>query len=998
MPAKKKTPKKSSGPDDSSGNVSSSAPIAAGADDHKDNDEQESEVSFGSINEIEANEFLDRIEIMYEKQHGLSPVGASHISKEAREAFVEMYPRLRTTNYHDDALVAVVDLLILGVNKVSLMQQLPALSKSTLSSTDIVRFSATENSAVQAKLKSIRETPIPSVEEIKRQLKPQVSENGRSARQGFGAELNAALQSLLRSIPSHVGLKADTFPAIDKLIHLTSTGIMTSLLNANPLSAAQMAFSLPPTLQSGGAHSTSEVSDARDVLHPPISGLADNEKSAPFTSLQTSLQADQTGFESVVASLKGRSSKFSSMEKVGSLTGGLNRSLYFNEEIPHNISLDLLKTASISLLTAIRPHLMVPTKFIESMIILNELVLLLLKFFKEVFKAFPSLFIGLADKLDQALSVAPHVAGNSRSYVHIYELYAHLGMDVASLRFLPYMSQEISKAISSSGTSSGGSHVLVGRVYNYKFQPDMALHEQILKYNKLVTKAIEFTPIPKGMPQSTAVHPALDDCCTFSILASALVEYLQILGDTESRLVLLDILHNIDLNKISTTTQLLELISLHSKSGKFQAISVKSSLGMALVTSAESSDQGLSDKACFSFERTGSCSFGDECKYKHSDKSASSNPNEKPPSKFELKGGHPKLSPVDILKIDMYFDKTATLQAYAHGASEELGLPYKIGKIFKFVRIPGRDDTGGSWNGYLLINASDLPKIPEVENLLSDVHRLAKQVSALTDEFKQIPFPTNRPKQIPISMISGPEWSSKGDKGLPQRNSKGFKGVKGFSGGSVDFGFKHDSGSNYGSNSKGSNYGGSSYGKGSGKGFSGRGPQFGKDNSGRGKGYSAYSREGDRGKGNSFLSAAEVVPPTPSPDWPHPPPSCLQGPVSQQSHIETLQQAMRMLLSQPSQPSHASMGAKGSQSHIYDPPYSDGSFDRMQSYAPDSSPYAPQGAPFDETSGKSFWSQGSQYNGSNNGKGGSGFGGHQYRGAGVPGKGGPHDGGYNFSC
>ena len=109
---------------------------------------------------------------------------------------------------------------------------------------------------------------------------------------------------------------------------------------------------------------------------------------------------------------------------------------------------------------------------------------------------------------------------------------------------------------------------------------------------------------------------------------------------------------------------------------------------------------------------------------------------------------------------------------------------------------------------------------------------------------------------------------------------------------------------------------------------------------------------------------------------------------------------MNMLLSQlqPLQPSHASMGAKGSQSHIYDPPYSDGSFDRMQSYAPDRSPYAPQGAPFDETSGKSFWSQGFQNNGSNNGKGNSGFGGHQYRGAGVPGKGGPHDGGYNFSC
>ena len=132
MPAKKKTPKKSSVlPDDSSGKVSPSAPIAAeeGADDHKDNDEQESEVSFGSINESEANDFLDRIEIMYEKQHGSSPSGASHISKEARESFVEMYPRLRITNYDDEALVAVADLLILGVNKVSLMQQLPALSK-----------------------------------------------------------------------------------------------------------------------------------------------------------------------------------------------------------------------------------------------------------------------------------------------------------------------------------------------------------------------------------------------------------------------------------------------------------------------------------------------------------------------------------------------------------------------------------------------------------------------------------------------------------------------------------------------------------------------------------------------------------------------------------------------------------------------------------------------------------------------------------------------------
>ena len=140
---------------------------------------------------------------------------------------------------------------------------------------------------------------------------------------------------------------------------------------------------------------------------------------------------------------------------------------------------------------------------------------------------------------------------------------------------------------------------------------------------------------------------------------------------------------------------------------------------------------------------------------------------------------------------------------------------------------------------------------------------------------------------------------------LPKGNSKGSKGEKGFGGGSVDFGLKYDYGSNYGSNSKGSNYGGSSYGKGSGKGLPGRGPQFGKDNSDRGKGYSAYSREGDRGKGSSFLSAAE--PPTPSPDWFHSPPPFIGEPDPTKGNVNVSQQAMHMLPSQ-SQPSHASMG------------------------------------------------------------------------------------------
>ena len=342
-------------------------------------------------------------------------------------------------------------------------------------------------------------------------------------------------------------------------------------------------------------------------------------------------------------------------------------------------------------------------------------------------------------------------------------------------------------------------------------------------------------------------------------------------------------------------------------------------------------------KQTVTFIRKSSCRFGESCQYQYLnsgyDASNSINSHERP-AKSEPKFP-PILSSEQKVKLESYFDKTT--------------------EIF------------GS---------------PEVDKLLHDVSRLASELPVLT-EAKQKPFPQVRSSMIPKSLVSGPEWSSKGDKGLPQRNSKGLKGEKDFGGGSVDFGFRYDSGSNYGSNSKGSNYGGSSYGKGSGKGFPGRGPQFEKDNSGRCKGYSTYSREGDRCKGNSFLSAAEAEPFAPPPDWFHQPPSFISGPDPAQGNVNVSQQAMNMLLSQ-SQP--------------LQPSYSDGSFDRMQSYAPNRSSYVPQGAPLDETSGKTFWSHGSQYNGSIDGKGGSWFGGHQYRGAGVPGKGGPHDGGYNFSC
>ena len=175
---------------------------------------------------------------------------------------------------------------------------------------------------------------------------------------------------------------------------------------------------------------------------------------------------DPTGFEDLVASLQGGSSKNASLSKLHSLTGGTNRSLFFTEASAHKIPPESLKTAAISLLTAVRPNLVVPVRFIESMHILNELVLLFLKYFKVVFRAFPSLFVGLEEKLDKALGVASLVYGHPRSFVLLCELHAQFTADIASMRVLPYMMQEIAKITDSSGALNGGGSAYVAKVYN----------------------------------------------------------------------------------------------------------------------------------------------------------------------------------------------------------------------------------------------------------------------------------------------------------------------------------------------------------------------------------------------------------------------------------------------------------------------------------------------------------------------------------------------------
>ena len=69
-----------------------------------------------------------------------------------------------------------------------------------------------------------------------------MSENGQSARQGFGAELHTGLQSLLDKVPGHIGLKPQNLPTFDKINELTGTGLMTLLFGTNPLGSVPMAF------------------------------------------------------------------------------------------------------------------------------------------------------------------------------------------------------------------------------------------------------------------------------------------------------------------------------------------------------------------------------------------------------------------------------------------------------------------------------------------------------------------------------------------------------------------------------------------------------------------------------------------------------------------------------------------------------------------------------------------------------------------------------------
>ena len=81
---------------------------------------------------------------------------------------------------------------------------------------------------------------------------------------------------------------------------------------------------------------TSPISSSGGV--PSISSVDGSQLAALNDSKE-----DQTGFETLVASLQGGSSKNASLSKLHSLTGGTNRSLSFIEASAHKFRLSHLK-------------------------------------------------------------------------------------------------------------------------------------------------------------------------------------------------------------------------------------------------------------------------------------------------------------------------------------------------------------------------------------------------------------------------------------------------------------------------------------------------------------------------------------------------------------------------------------------------------------------------------------------------------------------------------
>lgn len=858
---------------------------AAGDEEQDGNEDDEQQVKFGSLDDVDANALLDQAESLHEQQMGDRSSGHSYFSPSVRQDFLEMYSGLHTHGYNQDDKIAVAELLRIGVSSQSLKETLPVLGKTPSGGGLSQKLQPGESPSHQAKVQAIRNASLPEVAEVKSIFNGCVTGDQQSATQAFLPLLNAQFRKIVAAIPGHAGLHSQNFPNIELMLSsFTATGVLTLMTAVNSTASLPFAFK-----DSGPAAAKDSLNNAQGAAQ----------------------EKDFTGIEKLLMNSESHGvSGTASKAQLAGITVNRRRSIFFTESNDIGISPMDLDLLSSSFCTLIQDRFTLPVKYIEGMLLLNELVLLLMRFLKVVFQAYPSIFVGLEHRFDQARLVASQVSRHPRSYVNIFELLMQQNYDVSHVRLLPYIAEKLISRLDAPNAFLIGSFNHVRDIYSIILNGNTPVFSQIVEFIKKVTVATADTPIPKGCPPETPCHPALSPPCVFQLFVTLLWTYRSSFQlDASTKLAMEDIFRLIASGDISSLDALRAAIEDHSQKGLFPIVYTKKpqASSVALVTQNSqgkpSAPRGAPPGTCVQYWSKGNCRFGDGCRYTHVSKDSSMDKSEKStsadlpatskPVKPSVKSSSfpPALSREQSNLMDEYQSKMLTIQGYLRGA---LAIPsfvheypsVKIGKCLKHVRVPGKDASGAWWDTYTFEKncecpCDNLPEFEEIRQLLKDARRLHHSLIPSLLLATDIPFPS-RPQTI-----SPPSLRSRD--------------------------------SNYGYASKsvrGSGHG-SGYGNGSGHGY-GQGSNYGWK--------SPHSSHAGRGHGgNSFLSAAHewqawnpFQHPPPQQPSPYGPP---QQPLPYVPEVPgdamASHQAMHMFLGQPpiSRPLGSSGGSVSSVQH-----------------------------------------------------------------------------------
>lgn len=716
--------------------------------DHSEDDEQQ--VFFGSVVESEANALLDRIESM----HGHSS-GDPYFPLSVRQDFVELCSGLDENGYNDDDKSAVAEMLKAGVSLQSLKDTLPALGKPSSSSGLSQKSQPGESHSHQAKVQAIRSAAVPSVEEVRSIFKCCVTGNGQTATQAFLPQLNKEFKDVLASFPSHVGLHAQRFPPIEALYEsFTASGVLALAISVNPTASLRFAF------KDSGSVAVSEP-----VVNTTRGAAQEND----------STDIEKLLLKSEAHGVSGAASK----AQLASITANRRLSLFFTESNDIRMNGNSLDLACSSLYTQIQDRFTLPVKYIEGMLLLNELVLLLMRFLKVVFKAFPLLFVGLEQKFDDALKVASQVSRHPRSQVNLFESLLQHTYDISCTRLLPYIAQQLMLRLQPHGYQIGSFNA-VRDIYSITVNGSSPVFAQLVAFTKQVNVATANTPIPKDLPPDTQCHPALLPQCMFELFVTQLGQYRSSVKlDASTKLALEEIFKSIASGVISSLEQLRAVIEDHSQRGLFPIVDSKKIPGssVALISQASSGNpsvpRGAPPGTCVQFWSKESCRFGDGCRYNHVsknsngssiDSSVDTSKGKSPSADATSKSVKPSVKPssfppalskAQATLMEEYQSKMSTLQGYLRGAKSSplFGFKHlKIGSCLRFVRVPGKDASGEFWDTFSLVDECELPEFDEIVDLVRDVRRLHVSLKPSLLSAKDIPFPSFPQTILPPSL------------------------------------------------------------------------------------------------------------------------------------------------------------------------------------------------------------------------------------------------------